>query len=210
MADRTLRRSYIGTIPNPVIDGDADGSIADIIEDGAGTSGADDNSTVGDGEDTERDTERAGGGVRIVEIDPEQLGEYIARDGAGTGNGADNGDGTRKRRKRGPNKRTTGKVKAQETVEPFLLMAHTWAAVFLKCPEIALTQDEAKRLSDSYANFCEYHDIPILSAKRMSEINMILALGMVYGPRVVAVRNRIKEEAKVKKAKNVTPISQVQ
>jgi hypothetical protein len=209
MADRTLRRTYIGTIPNPVIDDGADGSIADIIEDGAGTSDTVNNSTVGDGEDTERDTERLGSGVRIVEIDPEQLGEYIARDGAGTGDGSDNGDGTRKRRKRGPNKRTTGAKKAQETVKPFLLMAHTWAAVFLKTPELNLTEDEADKLSNAYNNFCEYHDIPILSPKRMSEINMILALGMVYGPRVVAVRNRIKEEAKVKKARNVTPIAAV-
>jgi len=209
MADRTLRRTYTGTIPNPVIDSDAVGSVTDELPDGDGSGDGNDSATVGDGEDTERDTERTSGGVRIVEVDPEQLSEYIARDGAGSGDDTSNGDGTRKRRKRGPNKRTTGKVKAQETVEPFLLMAHTWAAVFLKCPEIALNEDEAKRLSDAYSSFCEYHTVPILSAKRMSEINMILALGMVYGPRFVAVRNRIKNE-RVEKAKKVTPIETVQ
>jgi hypothetical protein len=209
MADRTLRRSYIGTTPDTRDNDSANGSIAIESQSSDESSDGTDNATVGNGEDTERDTERVGGSVRIVEVNPDELTDYIERDSNSDGNGT--GDSTRKqRRKRGPNKRTTGAKKAQEAIEPFLLMAHTWAAVFLKTPEIALTTEEAKKLSDAYTNFCEYHDIPILSPKRMSEVNMILALGMVYGPRVIAVRNRIKEEARVKKARNVTPIAAVQ
>lgn len=204
MVNRTLRRAYGGTRESTgelsgIIDGDVGSK-----QDSAGTVSADDSATVIDGTDAIGDTERISGGIGSVEIDPNELDEFIARDRDGSSDGNVNGDGTRKRRKRGPNKRTTGARKAQETVEPFLLMAHQWAAVFLKTPEIALAPDEAKQLSDAYSTFCEYHEIPILSPKRMSEINMIAALLLVYAPRVVAVRNRIRSE-KVERAKNVTP-----
>ena len=210
MANRTLRRAYGGTRESTgelsgVIDGDV-GSERERIEREPDT----DNGAVGNGEVIERDTERDSGSVRIVEIDPEQLDSYIAGDSDGNGNDSGNGAGKRPRKKRGPNKRTTGAKKAQETVEPFLLMAHTWAAVFLKTPEIALAPEEAKQLSDAYSTFCDYHDIPILSPKRMSEINMIAALLLVYAPRVVAVRNRIREEKTVKNARKVQPIQAVQ
>ena len=194
MANRTLRRSYIGTVPNTEPDSNADGSIAIGVENESGTVNGTDTATVNDGANDERDVDSVSS-IGSVEIDPDKLGEYIANDSRGNDNGE-----PRKRRKRGPNKRTTGAKKAQDSVEPFLLMAHTWAAVFLKTPELALEKEEAKQLSDAYSTFCEYHDIPILSPKRMSEINMIAALCLVYGPRFVAVRNRKREEKAAKPA----------
>lgn len=73
-----------------------------------------------------------------------------------------------------------------------------------KIPEMLLTPDEAKRVADVYTDFCENHEIPVLSAKRMSEINMVTMLFSVYGTRLVAIRNRMKEDERVKHAKNVT------
>lgn len=139
--------------------------------------------------------------VKYVEIDPDKLGEYIS------GNGADSEPRKRRGRKPG-SKNTAGGKKAAQTVEPFLIMAHQWAAVLLKTPEIMLEEKEAKSLSDAYSVFCQHHNVPVISEKRMSEINMIAALALVYGPRIIAVRNRVKEENKLKKAKNVTSFTQ--
>jgi hypothetical protein len=207
MAYRTLRRPYNGAVADAGIDGSAvssiDGSEPKRI---SGESNADSQS-IGNGADSERDTERNGGSVRVVEVDPSNLSEYIARDSNAAG--TDSGSDTRQRRKRGPNKRTTGAKKAADSVKPFLMLAHQWAAVLLKTPELVLTESEAEQLNAAYVSFCEYHEIPILSAKRMSEINLIAAMCLVYGPRYITVRNRHREEKRAKNAKNVTPIAAV-
>jgi hypothetical protein len=204
MANRTLRRSYTGTIPNAEPDTESDGRDTGIEQDASGTVADDDSATVNDGTDSERDTERVSGGVGVVEIDPSELTEYIERDSNGNG---DSGE-PRKRRGRKPGtKNRTGSKKAADSVKPFLMMAHTWAAVFLKTPELELAESEAEQLNAAYANFCEYHEIPIFTAKRMSEINMVAALLLVYGPRFVAVRARHKEERKEAQAKKVISIN---
>jgi hypothetical protein len=164
-----------------------------------------DRTVVGDGENTERDTERDGGSIGVVEIDPSNLSEYIARGSTGSGSG----DSTRQRRKRGPNKRTTGAKKAADSVKPFVTLAHQWAAALLKTPELLLTEEETEKFNSAYVNFCQYHEIPILSDKRMSEINLIATLCLIYGPRYVAIRNRHKQERAAKRATNVTPITAV-
>jgi hypothetical protein len=203
MANRTLRRSYSGANQDA-----GSVSISDGIDERSeserfsGKPNAD-NGTLGNGTDTESNTVSDGGSVRIVEIEPNELTEYIERDSNGNG---DSGE-PRKRRGRKPGtKNRTGAKKAADSVKPFLLMAHTWASVLLKTPEIALSEDEAEQLNTAYCTFCEYHEIPLLTAKRMSEINLISALFFVYGPRYVAIRNRHKEEKRAKNAKNVTPI----
>jgi hypothetical protein len=205
MANRTLRRDHasVSNAANtfPISTRSNSDSESERVERVENT----DPIVVGDSNESESDVDNVGG-VGSVTIDPEQLSEYIN----GTDGRDDNGE-SRKRRKRGPNKRTTGKTgkaKAEASVEPFLLMAHNWAAVLLKTPEIALSEMEAKQLSDAYSNFCEYHEIPILTPKRMSEIDLIAAMCLVYGSRFVAVRNRMKEDKAAKRARNITPIDQ--
>lgn len=164
-----------------------------------------DSITDGNGDNTESDTIGDSGSIGTVTIEPEQLDEFIASGGSGD-NSTDSG--TRKRRGRKPgSKNRTASKKAEVTLEPLLMMAHTWASVLLKTPELALEQSEAKQLSDAYSVFCEHHEVPVISPKRMSEINMVAAICMVYGPRVIAARNRKREERKVKQAKNVTPFT---
>jgi hypothetical protein len=204
MVKRTFRQPHDGVISNTNSDAGTNGSAEDSAHSSDAAIDGTDNTVVWDGKDTERDTERTGSSVRIVEIDPESIDDYIAS--GGSGNGDSTGDEPRKRRKRGPNKRTTGAKKAQDSVEPFILMAHTWAAAFLKTPELQLEKEEAKQISDAYIEFCQYHDVPMLSPKRLSEINLIAALGLVYVPRVIAIRNRTKEERRAANAKKVQVI----
>jgi hypothetical protein len=87
-------------------------------------------------------------------------------------------------------------------------MVHTWASVLLKTPELMLDQTEVKQLSEAYTTFCEYHEVPILTPKRMSEINLVATGLMIFGTRFIAIRKRHKEE-KVMKGGPV-PIRQAQ
>lgn len=203
MANRTLRRSYGGTR-------ESEGELSGIIEgdvgskpDESGTIDGNDSATIDDGADTIGDAERAGS-IGSVTIDPAELDSHIAGD---SDSGSDSGTGKRPRKKRGPNKRTTGAKKAQDSIAPFVMMIHTLMAS--KVPEMAMTSDEAERVSSAYVNFCDHHDIPILSAKRLSEVELISMLWMVYGTRVIAIRSRMKDDVRAAKARNVTPITQV-
>jgi len=203
MANRTLRRNQSGNATNDGAVSSTDGTEqADAGDSVTGVTDPD-SSVDGNGNERESDTLSAGS-IRIVEVVPEQLGDFIDNGGEGTSSG----DGTRKRRGRKPgSKNGTKRATATETVEPFLMMAHQWASVLLKTPEIALSQMEAKQLSDSYSVFCKHHDVPVLSEKRMSEINLIATAFVIYGPRLVAIRNRSKRE-RVNSARNVTEFPQ--
>jgi hypothetical protein len=204
MADRTLRRAYAGTNGIAAVDAIADGSNKGSEQDASGAIEQPSDSTVADGSNDERNIDSVSS-VRIVEIDPEQLGDYVN----GTGTGSDSTDEPRKRRGRKPgtkNRTSTGSKNATETVAPFITMLHQGAAIFLKTPELMLDEKEAKQLSDAYSEFCVHHNVPVLSDKRLSEVNMITAMMMVYAPRIIAIRNRVREEKKVTKARNVTPI----
>lgn len=135
----------------------------------------------------------AGSGIPIVECDPAELGDRIAasRD-ADSGSGS--GTGRRPGRKpRGPNKR---RKETPQNIDTALLLLHTMAASVLHTPELMLSDEEAKQLSDAYVEFSRHHEVGILSEKRMSEVMLISAVCMMYGPRLMAVRMRKKEEKK--------------
>lgn len=139
--------------------------------------------------------------ISIVDVDPSQLGEFIAsRAAAGSG---DNSDGSRTRRQRsdsGVKRGRKSRKEAPQNIEALVTMVHTWASVLLKTPELQLDASEVKQLSSAYETFTEYHEVPILTPKRMSEINLISTALIIYGTRFVAVRNRRKNE----KRDNVT------
>lgn len=138
----------------------------------------------------------------VIEVDPNQLDAYIARDtsdGRDSSSGSDSDSGTRKRR---TYTRRTRSKEAPPNIEAVATMLHTLAATVLHTPELILAPEETKQLSDAYANFCEYHDVPILTPKRMSEIQLISTAFMIYGTRLVAIRNRKRTEQN--NARNVT------
>jgi hypothetical protein len=207
MANRTLRRAKPGDNPPtptairtvPIPDIGVDDSIrseSESIEDVAGDSGADDNNAHGEPNRTER--------IGVVEIDPAQLGEYVNRTVAGDSDGNSNSNRTRRQRSDSGVKRgRKAKVQATQDIAPIATMVSTWASVLLKTPELMLDKDEVKTLSESYAAFSEYHTVPLMTPKRMSEVNLIATVLILAGPRLVAIRNRKKEE---QKRGNVTPI----
>lgn len=206
MANRTIKRAYAGTSEDSrSVHATTDSESGSAAQRGRGIPEPD-SSVDADGTDDERVIDGTSSGIGYVEIDPSNLGEYIAAGGSGD----EDDSAPRKRRKRGPNKsKRDGNKEAAKTVEPFLMMVHTLASVYLKTPELALDETEAKKLSEAYSTFCLHHDIPVLSEKRMSEIQLISAAFMVYVPRMIAVRNRWKDEERVRKAKNVTPFGPV-
>jgi hypothetical protein len=200
MADRTLRRTYVGTIPieESISDSDGRGDGSEQERD-AGIEDADRIADF-DGKHDESDADGSGG-IGTVTIEPESLAEFVAGDRR---NNSDGNGARKQRKKRGPNKPKSGTKKAKETIAPFIMFIHNVMAT--KVPEMMLEEKEAEQLSDAYSSFCEHHDIPVLSDKRISEINLVMAIFTVYGTRAMAIRNRLKEEARIKKARNVTPI----
>jgi hypothetical protein len=206
MANRSLRRNRPTTIDtdSTVRDGvghDEGPAIEPVI--GTENDAASDNGNADDSAEQSHSV----GGVSYVEFDPSQYERHsVTAEPAGTDSG--NGDGTRTRRRRADagqprGERSRKRVTASESIAPFVTMAHTWAATLLKTPELMLDEKEAKQLSDAYEHFCQHHDVPVMSAKRLSEIQLIGALGMVYGTRFMAVRERLKHERATRRNKVV-------
>jgi hypothetical protein len=201
---RTLRKPIRFTEP---VSGD--GNVAESV---SGTEQNSDTSTDGndshvDGQSFSVKRDGDSGTIGIIEVNPEQLGDYInSRTGSGTGDG--DGSGTRRRTRSDAGKpRGTRKRKAiDQNYEAVVSMVHTWASVLLKTPEIELEQSEAKKLADAYNEFCQYHNVPILTPKRMSEINLVAVALTLYGPRYVAWRARMKQQRQEKHG-IVTPIN---
>lgn len=206
MANRTLRRTQNGARSDasridgnsPTSDSANGGDAGSEPELPIGEPDIDRESNI-DGEHDESDT---GDTCRIgdVVIDPAELQQRA--DSAG---GGSSGRTRKPRADAGTKRGTRGAKKATATLEPLILMVHTMMASFLHTPELEVDQTEAKVLSDAYCNFCEYHNVPIMSEKRQSEVALFMALGKVYGTRFVAIKERRKREKK-NNIRNVTPI----
>ena len=150
-------------------------------------------------------------GVGVVEVSPERLGKFIeqraAERGADSGSGDSSGNRTRKpRADTGTKRGKRGGKKEAQNIEPLVTMVHTWGAILLKTPELMLTADESKKLSDAYSQFCEHHDVPIMTEKRMSEINLIVAIATLYGPRLIAIKNRKRAEKGNGRVQQMPPV----
>ena len=133
---------------------------------------------------------------RVAEFDPADA----TSDADGDGNGSGNGKRSRRRRSDSGVKRARkSRKETPQNIEAVAGMIHTWASVLLKTPEIALDQDELKQLSEAYDNFSEHHEVPILTPKRMSEIQLVSTLLMMYGTRFIAISNRKRAERNAQK-----------
>ena len=160
----------------------------------------DDRTTVDESNEFERDSV-----IGVVEVDPNKLGDFIANGGA-SGTDVSGSDTGRKRRSDAGTKRgARGKRKKEtsENLDVVINMLHVTAATMLHTPEIILAPEEVEQLSSAYAEFCVYHETPILTPKRMSEVALIAVALKLYGTRFVAIRNRVKEERKERNAQKV-------
>ncbi len=91
--------------------------------------------------------------------------------------------------------RATEKETSQD-LTAILLSTHMMLAAFLQVPELELDANEAKRLGDAVARVNKLYGGFMLSEKSMAWINLMMAGGAVYGPRVVAYGVRAKKERK--------------
>lgn len=63
----------------------------------------------------------------------------------------------------------------------------------LHTPELGISKEELKQLNDAYVEFCRYHDVPLIDPKRMSELNLIGAVVMIYGTRAWTIVRKKKQ-----------------
>jgi hypothetical protein len=148
-------------------------------------------SGIGDGIDN------GNGGIAGIEI-----GKPIGRIDPASASGSDSGSGDNGRRTRSDKgskrgKRNAGGSAASTPAEEktlrldvltgILLSLHTMAAV--KIPEMEMTQAEAEAVATAYMHVAEFHPALQQSAKAAAYTELLSVAGMVYGMRLVAIRN---------------------
>lgn len=119
------------------------------------------------------------------------------------------GTGKKPRKPRGPNRPKDGTTSAQNTrvltaqLDALLFAAHTMAATMLHEPLLSISEDESKVLAEAIEKMANAYNLSaILSPKTQATIDLCIALGTVYGPRVMMLRS------KPRNVRNVTPINQ--
>lgn len=197
MVDGQVRRTLKRSVKPTVISSEPISGDEHVTIDESGTVTAADTSAIGDDNEPFVERNRAQR-IGVVEVDPERIGEFINERAAGSGSGDSSGE-RRTRRARSDSGKPRNKRRGKETppnVEALVTMVHTWASVILKTPELMLEPTEVKQLSDAYTTFSEFHEVPILTEKRVSEINLIATVCAIYGTRFVAISKRKKEQKK--------------
>lgn len=63
-------------------------------------------------------------------------------------------------------------------------------AFLLKTPELDLDPEEAKKLAEGTANVLRHYPSVTMPAQALDWIGLATCIGMVYGPRLVAIRMR--------------------
>jgi hypothetical protein len=139
------------------------------------------------------DGNNGGAGDGSITIDPASVGN--AR---GDGNDDNAGDGqSRKRRGRKPgsaNKSKAAVPRDIDAIEALLLSVHSLLA--LRVEELALDKAEARALAEGYSNVARHYPLLAKSEKVIDWGNLLMALSIVYGPRAVAIRNRLSAAPK--------------
>lgn len=77
-----------------------------------------------------------------------------------------------------------------------LFSVHTLLATAIKTPGVALEQSEADQLASAIANVSRHYNFGA-SQKTLDWGNLMIALGVIYAPRVMMIRMRNKMEVQV-------------
>lgn len=152
--------------------------------------------------DTGRKSEPARDVPKIAGFDVIDPGEFI--DG-GTADGDRSTASAGKRRGRPPGSRnkqsaTTGNTQEKapqniaENLERLLLSTHLMGAAMLKCPELELDVDEAKKLASAIREVSKHYPV-VFDPKKMALMELGTVALMVYGTRGVAIYKRIQRES---------------
>ncbi len=78
-----------------------------------------------------------------------------------------------------------------------LIIVHAGIASATKVPELSIEDDEAKVLATAVASVLEEFDIQP-DPKVQAIVGLVIAAGSIYGPRVYLIRERQKEQRRVK------------
>lgn len=68
-------------------------------------------------------------------------------------------------------------------------------AVGLKRPEVALTEAESKQLASAMVNVTKHYELDVLP-KQAAWAELIMAIGIIYAPRIVAIARKPQKKAK--------------
>lgn len=107
------------------------------------------------------------------------------------------GEPVRRGRRKGSRNSSGSKQQQKQTGQDLtgiLLSAHFLLATIAKVPEIELEEAEARKLGDALARVNALYDGIIFTEKQMAWIQLAMAGGAVYGPRLVVYRARVKQE----------------
>lgn len=94
--------------------------------------------------------------------------------------------------RRSADKPTPEKVK--EAAAKQLFGAHHFAAMMTGLPELAISEQEAAMLADPLIDTMSLLGLPMDLGKYMAPVSLIVAAGMIYGPRVQMIRAKIAAE----------------
>ena len=86
-----------------------------------------------------------------------------------------------------------------------LLLVHTTLAAATKTPEMVLDKTESDLLANATVELGKQYDVQ-LDPKMQAAVALIGAAGLVYGPRVIAIKVRKAGERKAKAAQLSMPL----
>lgn len=147
-------------------------------------------------------------------IDPASVEPAGGSGDGGSGGPADPRPSDDKPRKRGRPAGSGARKAAKNPVnvsgiEKLLLSTHGLLAHVAKTPELALDEAEASALAVAIADVSQHYDVlSRVSAEGVAWVNLMQAIGMVYGPRVIAYKMR--KTAEKREPEPARPFSIVQ
>lgn len=165
-----------------------------------GTIGPSDGATGGSGEPSAADSD-SGPATASGYTDPITAEQYAERDSGEPG-------GSEPRAKRKYTRRQSAEPKtplAVGTIEKTLFGVHMMLANITGAMELKLDEFEAKQIAENLVEISKYYPLLQASEKAQAWCNLIIVIGVIYGSRIVAIRNRMIAEPGTSPLRNVTP-----
>lgn len=78
-------------------------------------------------------------------------------------------------------------------IKQLLLSTHIALASIARCPELALEESEASLFANSLSTLADHYKIK-LDGKSGAMIGFLYTLGIIYGPRAIAISVRVRNE----------------
>jgi len=147
----------------------------------------------------------SGSGDDANAIDPGAVGrELDGSGGDGGGSSAGSGSGDVPRKKRKYTRRAKSAASAQgisvDAFSAILLTGHAMLSGITKVPELALEESEATELASALNTVNNFYRVAV-AEKTLAWLNLAMVGGMIYGTRLIAIRER-RSNARAERAAN--------